>query len=133
MTEIIGKKPTIHICGHTRQIWDDLREIGVSAFSVDDRESIEELKKNMGNQIMIIGNVAPVDIIRNGSIDEIIVEVKRQLQVAADSPRGYMIGPGCEIPLATPKENIDAFLYAIRKYGAGAQIGHLPKGLESEL
>lgn len=38
-----------------------------------------------------------------------------------------------EIPLATPKENIDAFLYAIRKYGAGAQIGHLPKGLESEL
>ena len=28
---------------------------------------------------------------------------------------------------------IDAFLYAIRKYGAGAQIGHLPKGLESEL
>ena len=43
-----------------------------------------------------------------------------------------MIAPGCEVPLATPKENLDAFLYAIRKYGAGARLGQLPKGLELE-
>ena len=27
-------------------------------------------------------------------------------------------------------ENLDAFTYAVRKYGAGAKIGCLPKGLE---
>lgn len=129
MTDILCKKPTVHICGHTKAIWNDLAEIGVEMFSVDDREEIEDLKKSLGDRMMIIGNVSPVNIIRNGSIDEVIAEVKRQLQVAADSPRGYMIGPGCEIPVSAPKENVDAFLYAIRKYGAGAKIGQLPKGL----
>lgn len=79
--------------------------------------------------MMIIGNVSPVDVMRNGTIDDVINEVKRQLNVASDSPRGYMIGPGCEIPIATPKENVDAFFYAVRKYGAGARIGCRPQGL----
>ena len=32
----------------------------------------------------------------------------------------------------TKEEFLDAFLYAIRKYGAGARLGQLPKGLELE-
>lgn len=132
MTEIMGRKPTVHICGHTKGIWGDLVEIGVQNFSVDDRENIAELKEMYGDKLLIVGNVSPVDVLRNGTIDEVIEEVKRQLRMGADSPRGYMIAPGCEVPLATPKENLDAFLYAIRKYGAGARLGHLPKGLEQD-
>ena len=130
MTEILGAKPMVHICGHTKGIWLELVDIGVEMFSVDDREDIGEAKAILGDKLTIIGNVSPVNTIRNGSIDEIIEEVKRQLKAAADSPRGYMIAPGCEVPMATPKENFDAFLYAIRKYGAGAKLGCLPKGLE---
>lgn len=132
MTEIIGRKPTVHICGHTKGIWGDLVEMGVMSFSVDDRENIVELKEMYGDKMTIVGNVSPVDVLRNGTIDDVIEEVKKQLREGADSPRGYMIAPGCEVPLATPKENLDAFIYAIRKYGAGAKIGCLPKGLQEE-
>ncbi len=130
MTAITGAKPMVHICGHTKGIWEELVDVGVEMFSVDDRESIEDIKNCIGDRVTIVGNVSPVDIMRNGTIDDVINEVKRQLSVAADSPRGYIIGTGCEIPRATPKENYDAFIYAVRKYGAGAKLGCLPKGLE---
>lgn len=130
MTEITGSKPTVHICGHTKGIWGELVDVGVEVFSVDDRENVAELKELYGDKLMIMGNISPVDIMRNGTIDEVIEEVKRQLRNGAESPRGYMIAPGCEVPLATPQENLDAFIYAVRKYGAGARLGCLPKGLE---
>lgn len=130
MTEILGANPTVHICGHTKGIWEDLVDVGVKSFSVDDRENIEEVKETIGTKLLVMGNVSPVDIMRNGTIDEVINEVKRQLSLAANSPRGYMISPGCELPLETPKENFDAYLYAIRKYGAGARIGCLPDGIK---
>lgn len=130
MTEIVGKKPTVHICGHTKGIWDDLVDVGMEMFSVDDREDLAEVKERLGDKLIIVGNVSPVDVMRNGSIDDVINEVKRQLRVAADSPHGYIIASGCEVPRATKKENYDAFIYAVRKYGAGAKIGCLPKGLE---
>lgn len=131
MTEILGTYPSVHICGHTKGIWKDIVEIGVKSFSVDDRENIEDVKECIGDKVLIVGNVPPVNIMRNGTIDDVIGEVKRQLKLAADSPMGYIISPGCEVPLGTPKENLDAYIYAIRKYGAGAQLGHLPEGLKN--
>lgn len=41
-----------------------------------------------------------------------------------------MLSSGCQIPIGTPKENLDALVYAVRKYGRGAKIGELPKGLQ---
>lgn len=33
---------------------------------------------------------------------------------------------GCGTVYSTPRENIDAFVYAVRKYGANAKIGQIP-------
>jgi uroporphyrinogen decarboxylase len=30
---------------------------------------------------------------------------------------GFILGSGCEIPIETPPENIDALIQAARKYG----------------
>jgi uroporphyrinogen decarboxylase len=34
-----------------------------------------------------------------------------------DSPAGFILGSGCEVPINTPPENIDALIMAARKYG----------------
>ena len=131
VTEICdGAKPMVHICGHTKGIWEDLAEVGVQAFSIDNCEDIVEAREILGNRMMLVGNVSPVSVMRKGTIDEIIEAVKDHLRKAAESPCGYMIAPGCEVPAGTPKENLDAFIYAVRKYGAGAKLGCLPKGLQ---
>ncbi len=62
----MGKSPSIHICGKSRKVWDDLKEIGFSAFSVDNCEDLFELKLHLGGEMAISGNVPPVDVLKNG-------------------------------------------------------------------
>lgn len=132
LTDITGFKPSIHICGHSKSLWNDITDLGVGSFSIDDIEDMEEAKEIMGDKIMIAGNVAPVSVFRYGTIDDVIEATRSCIRKAADSPMGYMLTSGCQIPLGTPRENLDAFLYAARKYGRGARIGELPKGLREE-
>ena len=36
------------------------------------------------------------------------------------------------MPLGTPRENLEAYIYAARRYGRGAQKGKLCRGLYEE-
>ena len=128
--EITGSKPGVHICGTTKPIWGDLMDMGVKAFSIDNCESIAEAKEVMGQQVFLSGNVSPVDVMRNGTIDDVINAVIKCLDDGSDNPCGHLLSTGCQIPIGTPKENFDAYVYAVRKYGQGARIGCKPKGLE---
>jgi uroporphyrinogen decarboxylase len=128
---ITGAKPSLHICGHTKKIWKDLKELGVESFSLDNCENMEEAKQAMGDQIFLSGNVSPVEAMFQGSIDDVIEAVKTSLRQGSDSPSGFMVMTGCQVPIGTPKENIDAYIYAAQKYGADARIGRLCKGIES--
>lgn len=128
--EISGKHPSLHICGHTKKIWGDLMEIGVENFSLDNCEDMGEAKEVMGERVFLSGNIAPVQVMRNGSIDDVIETVKEVLKKSADSPCGHMLMTGCQLPIGTPQENIDAFIYAAKTYGSGARIGRMPKGME---
>lgn len=130
--KITGNAPSVHICGHTKGIWKDLMEIGVDNFSIDNCEDLKEAKEIMGRKVFLSGNVAPVDIMRLGTIDMVIDAVRNAIFKGGDSPCGYMLMTGCQVPIGTPKENIDAYIYAARKYGRGARIGKLPKGITEE-
>ena len=60
----------------------------------------------MGDQI-ILGNVSPVNVVRNGTAEMVfnaVAECHRQA-----GPR-FIVGAGCEIPRDTPPENVRAFL-----------------------
>ena len=126
--KITGSKPSVHICGHTKKIWEDLTEVGVINFSIDNCESIRETKEMIGDRVFLSGNVNPVDVLQRGTIDEVISAVRQCILEGSDNPAGYMLMSGCQVPIGTPKENLDAYIYAARKYGAHAKIGRLPEG-----
>lgn len=130
IVEITGKQPTIHICGHTKSIWTDLADMGFYMLSLDNCESMSEFQQIAGDRMFLTGNVRPVDVMRNGTIDDVIEEVKHSLRTGAENPKGFMLNTGCQVPMGTPLENMDAFFYAARKYGAGARLGKMPKGME---
>lgn len=132
IVEITGQTPSLHICGHTKDIWVDLMEMGVDNFSLDNCESLEEAKKVMGERVFLSGNVDPVDVMCRGSIDMVIDAVKKLLLQGSDNPAGYMLLTGCQVPIGTPKENIDAYIYAAKKYGARARKGQVCGGLLSD-
>ncbi len=128
---ITGSSPSVHICGHTKGIWPDLMEIGIDNFSLDDCEDLEEAKDVMGEKVFLSGNVSPVDVMRLGTIDMVIEAVRTAIMKGSDSPSGYMLMTGCQVPIGTPRENIDAYIYAARRYGRTARIGKRPQGIAS--
>jgi len=130
--EIMGKYPGGHICGSSHKLWRRLADAGVPSFSIDNCEDLEHAKAAFGDNMMLMGNVPPVDVIKNGTIDEVIEACKECLRKGADNPKGFILMSGCQVPIGTPRENIEAFLYAARKYGRAAQIGKLPKGILEE-
>ena len=128
--EITGSVPGIHICGKTKKFWPDLIDLGFPSFSVDNCEDLEELKNTVGHVMKISGNVPPVEVLCHGTIDDVIASVIECLKKGADSPCGYSLAVGCQVPIGTPKENLQAYIYAARRYGRGAQKGKLPLGLQ---
>lgn len=127
--DITGYRPTLHVCGHTKPIWKYFPQLKISSFSVDNCEDIGELKEALGEYMEIVGNVPPVEVIRNGTPEEVIESCRNTVKKASDSPKGYTISSGCQIPLGTKLENIYAYLYAVRKFGKNAMIGELPEGI----
>ncbi|MDR0880027.1 MAG: uroporphyrinogen decarboxylase family protein [Clostridioides sp.] len=130
IVEITGFRPNIHICGKSKELWKPIAQMGVNSFSLDNIEDLAVAKEYIGDVTTIIGNVPPVEMLKYGSIDEVINYSIECLKKGADSPNGYMLGAGCQTPMGVPKENIEAMMYAGRRYGRGAKIGELPKGLK---
>lgn len=126
---ITCKKVDLHICGHSKGFWDYLSKLNIRLFSVDNLESISDLKNQVGDFIGISGNIPPLEVFQQGSIDDVINSVKKCIELSADCKNGFIIDAGCQLPLNVPKENLYAYVYAVRKYGAGAKIGELPNGL----
>ena len=128
--EITHQVPSLHICGHSKKILPDLADIGFNNFSLDNCENLEEIKNLIGDRMLLGGNIAPVDVMMNGSIDDVIEATRQVIYYGSDSPCGYIVMPGCQLPRGTPLENIDALRYAVRKYSKGAVKGKRINSLE---
>jgi uroporphyrinogen decarboxylase len=107
----------LHICGKSKTIWSDVAETGVSGFSLDNLESLEEAKNEIGSKVTLIGNVPPVEVLQTGSPSDVFNSAQKCLDEAADSPKGFMLASGCEVAIDTPPENILALMDAARLYG----------------
>ena len=67
---------------------------------------------------VVMGNVDPV-LFRRGTPEQIRADVRRVFGACGDRPN-FMISGGCDIPAASPWENIDAYFSAVGEcYGAG--------------
>jgi MtaA/CmuA family methyltransferase len=115
--ETTGSAPGIHICGKSKEIWRDVVAAGISNFSIDNVEDLEEAKEIMGDKVIITGNVPPVDAIYLGTKEDIFEAVKQSIKKGHDSKKGYILSTGCQIPMNTPIENIEMFMEAGEFYG----------------
>ncbi|CAB1247140.1 Uroporphyrinogen decarboxylase [Clostridiaceae bacterium BL-3] len=117
IVENFGSAPTIHICGNTKGIWEDVADTGVQVFSVDNVVDLEEVKNSVGDRVGVMGNVKPIDTVCNGTKEEIFQAVDECIKKAYDNPKGFVLSTGCKVPMATSRENIEFLMDAARTYG----------------
>lgn len=112
-----GSTPSVHICGKTDPIWQDIVDLGFSAFSIDNVVSLSKCKETIGNQIKIMGNVDPSTVMYSGTPNEVKVATLICIRDGYDSPKGYSVMSGCGLPVETPMDNIHAMLDVTRELG----------------
>lgn len=112
-----GRGCGLHICGTSRGIWEDLAKTGIGLFGLDNVESVQEAKEVLGPHMAIQGNVPPVDLVKNGSPMEVLLASKECIRQGYDSPCGYTLTSGCQMPIGTPAANMTALMDAARIWG----------------
>jgi uroporphyrinogen decarboxylase len=78
---------------------------------------IGEAKVRVGDKVALLGNVRPTTVMYLGTPDDVRDNAKECLAKAWDSPKGYILGLGCGLPIDTPPANLHALVQAAREYG----------------
>lgn len=107
----------LHICGTSKKLWGMLNETGIGTFGLDNVEDIEEAKEILGPHMCIQGNVPPVEVMRYGTPQDVLRSAKECIRKGYDSPKGFVLTSGCQTPVFTPKENMQALMDAARIFG----------------
>lgn len=115
--EKANKRPSLHICGQTEKILQDMVDTGIGSLSLDNVVDMEVARREVGNQVCLVGNVKPVDTILNGTKEDIFNEVENLFKKLHDNPKGYIMAPGCQLPMPITLEKIDMYTEAARTFG----------------
>ncbi|MEO8411616.1 MAG: uroporphyrinogen decarboxylase family protein, partial [Propionivibrio sp.] len=108
----MGAKAKLHICGNVDPLLDLLVQTKADILDIDHMVSFAKaVAACKGTRTCANGNLDPVSIFLNGSVDTVQAAVAQCLAVADEKT---MLSGGCEIPRQTPHENMlamDALLY----------------------
>jgi len=95
----------LHICGNITHLLPGISELGIDILDVDHMVDMTLVRKSLGDNIALAGNIDPAEAVRAGKPDS-IRETIRKIYAEVGNP--YMVAAGCEIPPGTPEENLRA-------------------------
>ncbi len=107
-----GAKARLHICGNTRRLLKPMGTLGADIVDLDSLAPLDEARRLMGPDEVLLGNLNPVTVLRDGAPGDVtaaIAECHRQAGAR------FIVGAGCEVPRDTP----DANLHALADYAHG--------------
>jgi MtaA/CmuA family methyltransferase len=111
----MGLRVRLHICGNTSRILEGIGRLGCEIVDLDYMVSVADARQAMGPDQVLLGNLDPVRVLRDGtpaSITAAIAECHRQ------AGRRYIVGAGCEVPRTVSRENVLALTEYARSHTA---------------
>lgn len=104
-----------HNCGNIVPLMKNVAAIGAKAYSFGNAIDMEEALKALPSDCMIMGNIDPAGIIRQGTPELVRTETRKLMERCCKYPN-FVISSGCDIPPETPLKNIQAFFDAIEEF-----------------
>lgn len=115
--QLTGSAPSLHICGNTTKIWQDMVDTGAGILSLDDTIDLSAAKRAVGDKVILFGNVKPTATMYLGTPQDVRRDARECLTKGYDNPKGYILSLGCGLPMGAPVENIQALFQAAREFG----------------
>lgn len=108
---------SLHICGRAGHLIELMCKTGVDAISLDSPTDITKIKDKVPPNIMILGNLAPVEVLMMKKPDDVRAATIEMLKAMEDVPN-FGVMSGCDLPIGTPMENIKALIDTVKEYRA---------------
>jgi uroporphyrinogen decarboxylase len=105
----------LHNCGNTNPLVESMQSTGAGALHFGNSCDIVSALKRIDPDRLVMGNLDPVGIFRMGTAEEVYQKTKNLL-LATQSHKNFIISSGCDIPPGVPGTNIAAFLRAVEDY-----------------
>lgn len=104
-----------HNCGNVVPLLKNIADIGAKAYSFGNAIDIEEALKYLPSDVLVLGNIDPAGVIRQGSPKTVYEKTEALLARCSRYPN-FVIASGCDIPPESPMENIQAFFDAVKDF-----------------
>jgi len=112
----MGVRTRLHICGNTQPLLKLMGQLGCDIVDLDSLAPLDEARAAMGTKQVLLGNIDPVRVLRNGTPEGVYAAVAECHRQAGDR---FIVSAGCEVPRDTPPENLRAMLRYAREHQVG--------------
>jgi MtaA/CmuA family methyltransferase len=103
----MGVRTRLHICGNTRPILGLMGQLDCDIVDLDSQAPLAEARAAMRPDQVLLGNIDPVRVLRNGTPEEVHAAVAECHRQSGDR---FIVSAGCEVTRDTPVENLHAML-----------------------
>jgi len=108
----------LHICGDTNYLLDEMIDCGVDGLSLDQIMNFHDVAKAVPREIVLIGNLDPVYVLRAGDVTLVREKTFNLLDSMKDYPN-FLFSFGCDCVSDTPLENLKAAIQAAQSTAHG--------------
>lgn len=110
----MGAMARLHICGNTRRILAGMGKLGCEIVDLDFLSPMDEGRKAMGKTQVLLGNIDPVRVLRDGTPEQVRDAIEEcHLHAGAR----YIASAGCEVVRDTPHDNLRALIEYAKTHG----------------
>jgi [methyl-Co(III) methanol-specific corrinoid protein]:coenzyme M methyltransferase len=104
----------LHICGNSKSILPHLKGSGAIGFSFDAKVPVSEVRKVLGGEIALVGNISTTETLLTGTRQEVRNEALRAIRDGI-----HVLAPSCGFAPATPLENVKEMISAAKQGAKG--------------
>jgi len=101
-----GAAVKLHVCGNIKNIVQHMAKSGTDIIDVDWMVPLDKARELAGTQVTLCGNFDPVCVLFEGSSQDVADAARQCIKTGGER---FILMPGCEVPPATPEQNIRAF------------------------
>lgn len=106
-----------HNCGNNvLKMTDSILSTGAVAYHYGNAIDMEEMMKKMPSNVLVMGNVDPAGVLKEGTVEKVKTETLKLLKKCS-LYSNFIPSSGCDIPPGTSWENIQAFFDVVDGFG----------------
>ena len=109
----------LHNCGNAANLMlPEMAAVGAMGYHFGNAVNMKEIVDGMPGDVLVMGNVDPANAFRNGTPEKVREQTLDNLNNCTEGHPNFIISSGCDIPPASPWENIDEFFKVVDEWYA---------------